>query len=318
MAEVEDVTGTAPRAVEDVLHARADIRRLREKHGGVEVPLHRDVVADGGPARVEVNAPVEPDHVAARRAHEREQRRGASPEMNRGNAGRQRADERACVGHDERAVVVRRQHADPRVEDLHGLGARRDLAVQVARRRLREDLQQAVPRLGLLVHEPLGVEVLARRPALDDVGRDRERRPGEADEGNAPRERLLHAPHGLEHEGHGGLDVDPAEPRDVALAPHGPADHGPLALRELEPHAERLDDQEDVGKEDRRVHAEPVHGLERDRRGGLRVLAELEEAEALAHGAILGEVAARLAHEPHGRERDGFPARGAQEWRIWK
>jgi len=65
---------------------------------------------------------------------------------------------------------------------LHGVGAGRDLAVQIARGRGREDLHQVVPRLGLLVHEALDVEVVARGTALDEVRRDRERRAREADE----------------------------------------------------------------------------------------------------------------------------------------
>jgi len=95
-------------------------------------------------------------------------------------------------------------------------------------------------------------------------------------------------------------------------------DHGALALLELEPDAERLDDQQDVGEEDRRVDGETLDGLQRDLGRGVRRLAELEEAVPRAHRAVLGQVAAGLAHEPHGCVRDGFPPRGAEQRCIWR
>src|SRR2546428_113011 len=81
----------------------------------------------------------------------------------------------------------------------------------------------------------------------------------------------------------------------------GAADHGAVAARELEPHAHRLEHEEDVGEDDRRIDAEAEcggHGYLRRRVGRL---AERQEAEALAYGAVLGHVAARLPHEPDGR-----------------
>ena len=46
--------------------ARLDPLPRPEQHGRVEVPLHAAVVPDLLPARVERDAPVEADHVAAR------------------------------------------------------------------------------------------------------------------------------------------------------------------------------------------------------------------------------------------------------------
>jgi len=54
-------------AAEDVLHARADVGGFA-RAPPVRLPCTGDVVADGRPARVEIDAPVETDHVAARRA----------------------------------------------------------------------------------------------------------------------------------------------------------------------------------------------------------------------------------------------------------
>src|SRR5437667_10109190 len=68
VAQVEDVPGATRRLVEDGGGARADLRDGCEQRRRVEVPLYRDVVAEARPRGVEVDAPVEADHVAARGA----------------------------------------------------------------------------------------------------------------------------------------------------------------------------------------------------------------------------------------------------------
>src|SRR5205807_1180709 len=155
-----------------------------------------------------------------------------------------------------------------------------------------------------------------RRAALDEVRRNRERRAREADERYPPRERSLHAPGRLEDERNRGVDVDPREVVDLSLAAQGAPDDGPLAGGELEPDVERLDDQEDVGEQDRRVDAQTVDGLERDFRRSLRVPAELEKPEPLPHRTVLGQVTACLAHQPHGGVRHRRAARGAQDGSV--
>jgi hypothetical protein len=94
-------------------------------------------------------------------------------------------------------------------------------------------------------------------------------------------------------------------------------DHRPFALRELEPDAERLDDQQDVGEEDRRVDAEAFDGLERDFGGRLGIAGELEEAVARPHRTVLRHVTTRLTHEPDRGVRRRRAAGGAQQRRIW-
>ena len=77
-------------------------------------------------------------------------------------------------------------------------------------------------------------------------------------------------------------------------------------------------DEQDVGEEDRGIHAELVDGLKRHlgRRRG--VLAQLEEPVARAQRAVFRHVAAGLSHEPHGSERSGEAAArhgGTARWR---
>jgi hypothetical protein len=92
----------------------------------------------------------------------------------------------------------------------------------------------------------------------------------------------------------------------------GVVDDRPLALGELEGRAHRLERQEDVGEEDRRVDP---------RRSGWSVTSSASSGVRqissivcfCAERAVLGHVAAGLAHEPHGRAVDGFAPAGAEE-----
>src|SRR6185312_11973725 len=54
-----------------------------EQEGRIEVPLHAPVLTGLRPATVERNAPVEPDHVAARLGHRRQERCRPGTEMDR-------------------------------------------------------------------------------------------------------------------------------------------------------------------------------------------------------------------------------------------
>ena len=58
---------------------------------------------------------------------------------------------------------------------------------------------------------------------------------------------------------------------------------------------------------------EGADGLEGHLHRQLGRAAEGQQGVLLAERAVLGHVASRLAHEPHGRAIDGFAAAGAQE-----
>src|SRR5881397_886032 len=81
--------------------------------------------------------------------------------------------------------------------------------------------------------------------------------------------------------------VDGGEGGDVGRAPERAVNPRPFALDELEPDAEWLEDEQDIREENGGVHAEPLDGLERHLGRGLRILAQLEEAVARAHRAVL-------------------------------
>src|SRR4030095_12280087 len=77
----------------------------------------------------------------------------------------------------------------------------------------------------------------------------------------------------------------------------------PVAGSDRETEPERLEDEQDVGEEDRGVDAEDLDGLTRHLCRGLGRLAEIEERGARADRPILREIAPGLSHEPYRRER---------------
>ena len=88
---------------------------------------------------------------------------------------------------------------------------------------------------------------------------------------------------------------------------------GADALLHRERHAHGLRDDQDVAEDDGGVDPEPVHRLERHLDGQLGRPDHGEEVGALPHRAVLGEVAAGLAHHPHGGPLDGLAPAGAEE-----
>ena len=69
VAEIEDMAGTAAGAAEDFSHSVFDFLRRCEERDRVKVALDGDIVADCGPAFVEIDTPVEADDIAAGGAH---------------------------------------------------------------------------------------------------------------------------------------------------------------------------------------------------------------------------------------------------------
>ena len=69
MPQIEDVPGPAAGLGEYLTHAFAEQIFSGKKSDGVEVALHRNRVAEGGPALVQGHPPIETDHVGAGLAH---------------------------------------------------------------------------------------------------------------------------------------------------------------------------------------------------------------------------------------------------------
>ena len=123
--------GTAAGAAQDFCHSAFDFFRRSEQRDRIEVALDGDVVADGGPAFVKIDTPVQADDIAAGGADVLQQTGGAGAEVDHRHTGNDRVDNRFGVGLNKLLVVRWRQTAGPAIEDLHGLGAGGDLAIQI-------------------------------------------------------------------------------------------------------------------------------------------------------------------------------------------
>jgi hypothetical protein len=149
----------------------------------------------------------------------------------------------------------------------------------------------------------------ARAP-LDAVARQRERGAGETDD----RDRIVEAGAGraddVHHEAEAADVGELADPAHVPRLADGVVDYRPLAGGELQLEAHRLEDRQQVAEDDRRIDAEPLHGGDHHLGREPRVLAQLHEAHLLAHRPVLGEVAARLPHQPDRRPLDRLAATG--------
>ena len=88
------MAGPAAGAIEDRADPDPEVLGAGEEGRGIQVPLHGHVGPEAGPGFVEIDPPVEADHVAARALHERQQGGRAGAEVDDGNAGREGPDER--------------------------------------------------------------------------------------------------------------------------------------------------------------------------------------------------------------------------------
>ncbi len=306
--------GRPPAASRIADRRRLDAREGPEQQRGIEVPLHAAIAADPLPPLVEPDAPVEADHVAPGLGHRLEQVRGAGSEVDRRHVDG--VEDSFRIRRDELLVVVAGEGADPGVEELNRIRARLDGRAQIGLRGHGELLAQRVPDLGRAVHAALRDRELTRRPALDEVARDRERAAAEADERLLGSERGAHEPHRVEDERHGLFRVGHTQALHVRHRPHRLRDDRPHALDEIDVDAHPEDRKHDVREHHRRVDAVRAHRLERDLRAELRLAADLEQRVPLPDLAVAGQRPPGLAHEPDRRPLDGLLASRSDQQRC--
>ena len=190
------------------------------------------------------------------------------------------------------------------------MGPGGDLGVQVARDRAGQPLQQFAPGAAVAVHQRLGVQVIAAGTAFDHVAGQRERRAGKADQRKMGRQVAARLPDRFHDE------IQRVDAFQLQHAVHvrrfadRVVDHRAFALGELQVHAHRLQDRQQVGEDDRGVHAQARHGGTHHLAAQRRVLAQFQEGGLGPHLAVLRHVPARLPHQPDGRELD--TARGGR------
>ena len=149
--------------------------------------------------------------------------------------------------------------------------------------------------------------------AFDRVRRKRERRAGEADQRHPAAERDLDLADRVEHVPQLLARLEPFRAIEVGLAAQRRFDRGPFALDEIERDAHRLERQEQVGEQDRRVDVNPADRLQRDLGREIGRTTDVEQRVALAQRPVLAHVPARLSHEPDWRRVDRLPSAGVEE-----
>ena len=202
VAEVEDVAGVAAVVGEHGAHFRRDDVPRREAHRGVEVALQRaarpPVRARAADSGVRQSTPTTSAPAAANSA---EQLAGVDAEVDARHVEvRERGEHLRGRGQHEPLVVRRGSSAPAQLSNSCTARApcsicdRNDAIARSARRS-----SSACPQRGIAVHERLRLRVRARRPALDEIGRDRERRAREADERDVVGQLRADLRDGLEH-----------------------------------------------------------------------------------------------------------------------
>ena len=188
-----------------------------EKGRGIQVALHREAL-ELGDRPLQIQGPVQaqsldvqgPDHVQERRA--------ALEEVDARHAGRGQMVHDAAHPRQHDLLVVRRRHdAAPGVEELHGVHARLDLHGQVVADLVGQLVQQGAEQIGPAVEHGLQVLEIPGTAALDQVGRQGERRAGESDQRRPVAQLLFDELDGLGDEGRALAGVVGLQPGDVPV-----------------------------------------------------------------------------------------------------
>ena len=172
--------------------------------------------------------------------------------------------------------------------------------------------------VGALVHQRLDGAVVVRAAAFDHVAGQRPGAARKTDQGHLAHavligQRLADGAHRVEHiaqfvhVGHGQLGHG-------GLVAHDLGKLRAFTGRKAQTQAHGIGHGQDVAEEDGGVEVIAAQRLQRHLAGQLRVRGQAHEAAGhIARGAVLGQVAAGLAHQPHGRAVCGQAQAGPQE-----
>ena len=296
--------------VEDGVGLGQQGRVVGEDDGRVEVALE-DLVRQALRGLVERDAEVDAADFGAGLGHRFEQVPGADAEVDARHGLRDARERGGGVREHEAAVVGLGEGPGPGVEQLHGLGSGLDLDAQELAADGGEAGGDAVPDLGVGLHERLGLRVVAAGAALDEVGREGEGGAGESDERGVAEFLDEQADRFGDVGDVAGVEV--AQALDVGLGAEGLGDDGAGAGDDLDVDADGGDRHDDVGEEDRGVHAVAAHGLHGDLGDEFGGAAGLEHGGARAGRLVLRERAPGLAHEPDGGPAGFLAAAGREE-----
>ena len=165
-----------------------------------------------------------------------------------------------------------------------------------------------MPGLWCLVHELLGLGECTTGSAFDRVARERERRASKADERHILGKLTTREPDRVHHVAELGVHVERGQALDIGGVANRPLDVWALSRGETQTQTERLEGQQDVGEDDRRIDAQAMDGLQRDLGGELGIVTQIEDGMALPELAVLRHVPTRLPHEPDWCDVGALPA----------
>ena len=148
-------------------------------------------------------------------------------------------------------------------------------------------------------------EFLRRAPA-DQIAHQRERPAREADQRRAARDVGPNQPHGFHDEWHVPFGNERRQRIDLRESADRLAHD--RARREFESDAHALQWRHDVAEEDGRIELEAPQRLHGHFRGELGAAGERRKIDLRAQLAIFRQIAARLAHDPHGSMRHRLAA----------
>ena len=264
-------------ALQQLMHAHAQLGKRSEQHRRIQIALHRRPVADVHPGLVDVDAPVDAHHVAAGGVQLAEKARRAGAEVDHRNARRANAlDQRARIRRHVANVIVRPQRAHPAIEHLNDARARGHLQHGERAQHVHQLAHQAAPQRLVAIHHLLGLEEIARRPAFDHVARHGERRADESDHRNASGQRRHHLLNRFADVAQ-IVGVRNREAVDVVRSPHRIVDHRPFARGEAQLQAHRLHRQQQIGENDGRVDVQNFHRLQRHLGRQIGALADFQD-----------------------------------------
>ncbi|SIJ27207.1 Uncharacterised protein [Mycobacteroides abscessus subsp. abscessus] len=221
-------------------------------------------------------------------------------------------EDRGRVLEDVVVVVAAVEVAGPRVEELERRRAGGELHIDERRGDARELGQEEGEGLGVGDHERLRLLVVLARSAFDEVARQGERGPGEADERGVGAEFGGDAPDRFGDVGN-LVGFELGQGLDVGAGADRCGEHRSAAGDDLDLDAGRLEGDDDVGEEDRGVDSVTTHGLEGDLGDEFGVPAGVEHRGALAQSAVLGQGATGLPHEPDGGVIDRLSPQSRQQ-----
>ena len=270
----------------------------------------------GAPVHADDGSGAEPVPMPGDRlGHRAQQFGGAHPEMgHRHPVAGELGEHPGAVRQHVAAVVGLRQRPRPRVENLDGVHPGVELQPQERDGQVGEELHQRMPGGRFAEHHRLGAFVQLAGAALDEIGRQREGRPGEPDQRHLP-QRRGQQPNRV-RDGADTVEHIRSQRGDVARGAHRMGDHRPHVGHDVQIDAGAAQRDNDVGEQDRGVHPVPVHRLQGDLADQLGVETGLHHGVLGAQRAVLGQRPAGLAHEPD-RDAAGFAtARGRQVRRL--